>query len=306
LTTRTTSRRTLRRSLAAAALAPLLLSGVAACGDDSGSDGSSASDSGSGSDSSGDGGAAAGSLVLADLDEGDEVSPDEFVSTVADGLESSTTAHMTMTMEMGGQTVTESQGDVDYTTDPPSMTMTMGGGVTGEMEMVMVDGVVYMKSDMLTSGKYWKIDPSDPDGAFGQMGFDKLLDQSDPAAALESMKDGISTVTFEGTEDVDGRELDHYAMTVDPSAMLDELGTDVPSEAAKGMPDAITYDLWLDDEDRFAQMQMDTEIMSQDMTMEMTVDDWGKDVSIEAPPAGEVTDMPDMDELMGQMGGGGA
>ncbi|MDF1605486.1 LppX_LprAFG lipoprotein [Nocardioides sp. YIM 152315] len=287
---------TARRTLAAAAIAPLLLTGFAACGDDG-------DDSGSGADS---GGSAAGSLILADLSEGEEVAPDEFVDTVAAGLEESTTAHMEMTMSMGEQFSAESEGDLDYTSDPPSMQMSMDIPGVGDMEMVMVDGVIYMKSAAMSGDKYWKIDLSDPDSPLGKMGFDKLLEQSDPVGALESMKDGIDTVTFEGSEDVDGRELDHYELTIDMQSAMDTLGGDLPSEATKAMPESVTYDLWLDDEDRFAQMQMETPVMDQTMDMEMSLDDWGQDVSVEAPPADEITDMPDLGQMMGGTSSGSA
>ena len=37
--------------------------------------------------------------------------------------------------------------------------------------------------------------------------------------------------------------------------------------------------------------------------MELNVFDWGKDVDIEAPPAGQVTDMPDLGSMMQGMTG---
>ena len=46
--------------------------------------------------------------------------------------------------------------------------------------------------------------------------------------------------------------------------------------------------------------------MEMEMSMEMSLDDWGKDVTIEAPPADEVTDMPDMGGLMSPSAGVGA
>lgn len=286
---------TARRTLAAAALTPLLLTGFAACGDDS-SDSSSGADAGS---------TAAGSTVLAGLKQGEEVSPDEFVDTVSDGLEESTTAHLEMTMSMGDEVATTAEGDLDYTTDPPSLAMSMDVPQAGDMEMVLVDNVMYLKADAMSGDKFWKLDLSDPDSPLGHMGFDKMLEQTDPIGALESMRSGIDTVTFEGTEDVDGRELDHYELTVDMESALKSYGGELPSSATQALPDSVTYDLWLDDQDRFAQMRMETPIMKRTVTMEMTLDDWGQDVSIEAPPADEVTDMPDLGGMMGDGASGG-
>ena len=273
-----------RRSLAAAALAPLLLTGVAACGGDSDDSGSTAKDP-------------AAAAVLADLDEGDEVDPDEFVDTVADGIKESTTAHLDLEVTVGKQLSTDATGTVDYTTTPPSMQMTTKIPGAGETDMVFVDGIFYMQVGAMSGGKYWKLDPSEKGGMLSGLGLDKMLDQSDPLAALKSMKSGITEVTFDGNEDVDGRDLDHYELTIDMQSVLKSYGADLPSAAAEAVPETVTYDLWLDDQDRFAQMTMDYPIMDQQMSMEMSLDDWGKAAEIKAPPADEVTEMPDLGSL---------
>lgn len=275
-----------RRTLAAGAIAPLLAAGLVACG--SGGDGSdtTAHDP------------AIGAALLTGLKTGDDVDPGDFIDTVTDGIEQSTTAHLTMNMSMGAAYAMKADGDVDYTTKPPSMQMSMTIPGAGDSDVVMVDGVMYMKMGDLTGGKYWKLDPSDPDSPLGSMGLDKMLQQSDPASALQAMKSGIKSVTYQGDEDVDGRHLDHYVMTVDIGSIMDSLGADLPSGASGAMPDKVTYDIWLDDENRFAQMQMDLPVMDQTMSMKMTAEDWGTDVSIEAPSSGDVTDMPDFGSMM--------
>jgi LppX_LprAFG lipoprotein len=266
-----------RRSLAAAAIAPLLLTGVVACGDDAGDPDSAA---------------------LASLEQGDQVDPDEFIDAVADGIEASTTAHLEMKLSLGDQLTTSASGDVDYTTDPPASALSMEVPGAGEMELVFVDDVLYLQVGAVSGGKYWKVDLSDPDGVFGRMGLDKMLDQSDPLGALESMKGAIDEVTLAGTEEVGGRDLDHYELTIDPQAVLHSYGTDLPDAAAEAMPDSMTYDIWLDDQDRLAQMELDFPVMGQQVSMEMTVDDWGQDVSIEAPPADQVAEMPDLGSIL--------
>jgi hypothetical protein len=138
-----------RRSLATAALAPLLLTGVVACGDETGDPGDS------------------GSAVLASLQQGDQVDPDEFVDAVADGIKASTTAHLEMTMSLGDQATLSGSGDVDYTSEPPATAMTMEVPMAGEVEMVFVDDVFYLQMGQLSDGKYWKVDPSDPDSVLG-------------------------------------------------------------------------------------------------------------------------------------------
>lgn len=280
---------TARRTLAAAAVTPLLLTGFAACGDSSDSD-SKASDT-------------TQVAAFGGLEEGDEVDPSEFVDTVADGVEDSTTAHVTMKFGMGAAATTEGEGDIDYTTTPPSVSMTMTVPGAGETKTILVDGLVYVQVGELSDGKYWKIDPSDPDGMMSGLGMDKLADQSDPVGTLKSMESGIDTVTYEGDEDVDGRDLAHYEVTVDMSSVLGSMGSELPAAASKDIPESVTYDFWLDDENRFAQMKMDYPVMGQQVSVEMTASDWGTEVDIEAPPADEVTDMPSMEDMMGDLGG---
>jgi len=274
---------TVRRTLAATAIAPLLATGLVACGDDDSGD-TTASDSTS------------QVALSSDLSEGDEVDPADFVKTVSDGLEASTTAHLSMDVSAGTSGRLTAEGDVDYTSTPPSMAMTMSlPAGAGDMDIRMVDGLMYMSMGQLTQGKFWKIDPSDPHGALASMGMDKMMDQMDPAKALESMKDGISKVTYVGDED----GLHHYALTIDMRKMMDSMGSKLPQAALSQLPDTVTYDLWLDEQNRFTKMSLDDLPMGgASGSMEMTVSDWGKDVDIEAPPANQVTEMPDLGSMM--------
>ena len=272
-----------RRTLAAAALAPLLTAGLVACGSDDGS-ASKADDTSSVAPAS------------SELEPGDEVDPDEFVKTVTDGLEASTTAHLTLTVSAGSTGTMKAEGDVDYTSSPPSMamTMTLPSAAGGDMDVRMVDGLMYMSLGQMTQGKFWKIDPSDPNGPMGALGMDKLMDQMDPAKALQAMGDGISEVEYAGDED----DLHHYTLTVDMKKMLSSMGSGLPQQAQGQLPDSVTYDLWLDDEKRFSKMEMDDlPTGAETGSMEMTVSDWGKDVDIEAPPSSQVTEMPDFGSM---------
>ena len=276
------ARRTLRRSLAAAALAPLLVAGLAACGDDD--SGSEAKDP------------AAAAAVLTGLQKGDEVDPGDFVDTVSDGVKASTTAHMTMTTKLGSLGEMSGEGDLDYTADPPELAMTMDLPMAGgtKTEMRYVDGIFYMSMGDLSGGKFWKLDPSDSDGPLGDMG--SMLDQVDPMGTLEKLEPAIDTVTYAGDDDVDGQSLDHYELTIDPADLAKSM--DLPDAAKSQLPGKITYDIWLDDEHRLSKMHMDLPVAGTDSSIDVTASDWGKDVTIEAPPADEVTEMPDLGSMM--------
>jgi hypothetical protein len=272
------ARRAVRRSLATIAVSALALTGFAACGDE---EPEKADDV----------------VALSGLEKGDTVEPAEFVQTIQDGVEASSTAEITMEMDLGAAAKASGEGVVDYTSETPELLMDMSidaDAQSVDYEMRMVDGVLYLNMGELTDDKFWKVDPSDPDGPLAGMGLDKMLEQSDPIGSVARMEPAIKTVTYVGEEDVDGRELDHYELTIDLSKAVDLMGADLPQQVQGQMPEAISYDAWLDDENRFAQLEMEYEVMGQPLAMTMTADDWGTEADIEAPPADEVADMPSL------------
>lgn len=296
-----------RRLLAAVAVAPLLTTALVACGGDGDDE---AKDPAASTSASADAGAASGDDAADtdadaadpdDLEDGQEVPAKEFVALMQEGLEESTTANVRTETNFGGTAFT-GEGVIDYTQDPPAISMEQQMGPAGRTTIVSVDGITYINLGQLSQDKFWKVDPSDPNSPFAELGLGEALQQNDPLASLQAMVDGIDKVTYVGEEDVDGRDLDHFEMTVDLQAALKTLGSDIPKSATKDMPEALTYSLWLDDEHRFARMLMDMPIMGQSSKTEMVIDDWGTDVTIEAPPADQVTEMPDPSQMMGQMG----
>ena len=286
---RQTTRHLAVRRVAAATVSVLALGGLTACGDDS-ADGDAATESTSQVAGESDG-----------LEEGEEVDPAEFVQTVEDGLDASTTAHVSMTMSLGSSGEMTAEGDLDYTTTPPDVAMTMSSPVGGsDLDIRMVDGVMYLSMGQLTRGKFIELDPSDPKGPLADMGMGGMLDQLDPGKALANLEGGISKVVFVGEED----GLDHYELTVDMQKLLDEMGNDLPPAAESQLPESVSYDLWLDDEGRFTKLSMDELPMGGPSgSMEMNVSGWGEDVDIEAPADSEITEMPELGSMMQGMNG---
>ena len=282
-------RTSLRRSAASAAAVALLTALTACSGDDGGEaadDPTTASsqespdepdataeatesgiEGGSGDDASG---------------EGEEISTDEFLDTFRAGVENSTTAHMTMTTGVSGMNV-EAEGDVDYQTDPPSMAMTMViPSMGGEMDIRLVDGIFYMNMGQTSQNKFIKMDPDDPNSPMGDIG--QLTDTMDPVRSFEQFAAGLEKVVYVGEEDLDGDTVDHYVLTLDTTKIeaMQDAGT-------AGLPRELDYDLWLDEEDRMRQVVIDMGTTGQ---VEINVDAWGEDVSIEAPAANEIMEMP--------------
>jgi len=255
-----------RRALAAAVL-PLALTSLSACGSD---DGAKAEDTASTAKPS-------GSSAPADTPEaGSTVAPADFADTYRSAFDNTTTAHMTMKLDMMGQQIT-GDGDIDYSQDSPAVAMTMDGAAFGgeSLEARLVDNVMYVKMGSMTQGKFVKMDLDSPDNPLGS-----LADSMDPSRAMDALESALTKVIYVGS-DSDG---DHYKATVDTAAMMKAMGQGVPATAQ--MPKSMSYDAWFDSEGRFSRMVMD---MGPTGTTEMKLSDFGADVTIEAPPADQVT-----------------
>lgn len=256
-----------------AALVPLALSSLAACGGDDTKESSSPTSSTSSSPADGGQGPSAGEAMA----------PADFVALFEDGFKDLSTAHQTMTFDSGAAATMKGSGDVDYSQSPPAMSFTLTGGLFGSdgMEMRMLDGIMYVQIPGMSAGKFVKFDLSDPSSPLGSLGA-----QLDPREMFKSFRDGIDSVTFVGEEDVDGESLSRYSVVVDSAALLESLGQKPPGGAPA---DKVKYEIWLDGDHRLRKMTADMGSLG---TMELTVSDFGKDVSIEAPSPDQVTEMP--------------
>ena len=276
-------RTSLRRSLATAAAVTLLTS-LAAC---SGDDGGEASDEPTTSESSDEPEATPEETETEEpaddeAADGEEISADEFLDTFRDGVENSTTGHMTMTTGFTGMSI-DAEGDVDYRTDPPAMSVSMTiPSMGGAMDMRFVDGIFYMNMGQASQNKFIKLDPADPNSTLGDIG--ELTESMDPVRSFEQFAAGLEKVVYVGEEEVDGETTDHYVLTLDTTKIesLKEAG-------AAGIPRELDYDIWLDDENRMRQVLIDMGTSGQ---IDMSVEDWGQDVEIEAPAANEIVEMP--------------
>lgn len=273
----------LRRTLAAAALAPLLITGVAACND-------SGSDASSGSGHTASDTASSAQPAAGDVQPGDKVKPADFTDRLADGFDNLTTAHLTMKAGLGGTGTMTGDGDVDYTGDQPAVAMKLSAPMLGgEVETRLVDGAMYLNMGDLSHGKFWKVDLQGGNSPFGALG-----KQLDPKSSLDNLGKGLESVTYVG----DDGGLAHYRAKVDPQAILDGLGG-APQAGAANLPKTIDYDMWLDDQNRMTKLVTD---MGNLGSVEMSMSDFGTDVSIEAPPASDVAPMPDLSGLGGATG----
>lgn len=276
-----------RRSLAVLFLLPL---GLTACG--SSTNGTAATPSNSSSPASSN--AAARTVYQLCTAPGD-LDKEAYFQATEDGRPTEKTAHIEGTMDMqapapGSATATPAgaviQGDIDGTdTANPKFRMTLDLGGTS-MEMLMVDKAAYLKLAQLTGGKYAKVTAAE---LAAQGGFD-LSTMTDPAAQAAKGKDAITRITCVGQEDLNGTTTAHLRVTMDVKKAAGAVkpsgaATAIPSES---MPSTIDSDMWVDQSGRL--MKMASGIGKGTMTM--TYSKWGEPVTITAPPAAEVTQMP--------------
>jgi hypothetical protein len=278
----------LARRLGTAALVLTLGTGLAACSG-SGSSDSSSSATDEGTDQSTDAGTeestdagseepAAASLA--------ELSVDDFYPSVMDALREAETFTFTSTSGAAGQSQ-EMTGQARFGDDGIEMKASSSGAQA--MDLILLDKVMYMKSAELgTGGKWLKIDLSDPDSLFGMIG--KATDPEVMFKAMESPK----KLELLGTEEVDGTETNHYRITMDPTQYLKAM--EFPAAMADMMPQELVTEMWVDADNlprKFSQtidLPATGGAAGTTSTTEGTYSDFGTDVEIEAPPAGEVTE----------------
>ena len=219
----------------------------------------------------------------------EELSADEFYPAVMAALQEAESMGFSITSS-GGDAATEMSGVMEYDDDGISMEASSTGAQA--MEMVMLDKVLYISGGglPLPDGKKWfKVDMTDPDSLFGQLG--KSTDPNLMFKAMETPKE------FEllGTEEVDGVETNHYNVVMDTSSYAEAL--DLPAEVAKFLPKEIGIEMWVDADNQPRKFHQELEVPSMSgggeptlSTTEGTYYDFGTEVDLEAPPAAEVAD----------------
>ncbi len=274
---------TLRKAVLAAVV-PLALGSLAACGN-GGGDSMTAADPQASSPSSGGGSSSQAPAENGGTQASTPVDLDAFVAKLKHAAKSITTARFTLKMDLGGQSV-DAKGAVDMTGDKPAMQISMDlTGMGTPTDMRIVDGVLYIQDPTSGSGKYLKLDLSDPNGPMAGMG-DALTNYS-PQSMIDSITaEAFKKVTDLGSETVGGQKLEHYRVVLDTSAATKMLKS-LPSTAA--MPKTVTYDMWLDSQSRMARFTM---LMKNVTRVSATYSDYGADVHIAAPAPSQVTEVP--------------
>jgi hypothetical protein len=196
-------------------------------------------------------------------------------------------ARMEMEMDVAGQTVTMSgvvRGAEELTESAMQMEMEVpGAGQAGSIEMILLDGTLYMNMGSLTQGKYVTLDLDDPSA---EQFFGGLQSQVNLAETTRMLEDSITSFEEAGSETVDGVETTKYVVTVDTEKFFDQQGGLGELPPSVDVPDSLTYTYWVDDEDLPVRVTTDMGGLG---AMDMSFSDWGEPVEIEAPPAGQIS-----------------
>ena len=260
------------------------------------------------------------SVLVSCAERGTPVSPRDAVLDAMTAVYEAGSYHQELRMSMSaeGQSFSiTADADVDNATRQAAMTMDLGL-MGGEMEMIMDDGVIYMRSPAFEGAPtpWVSLDPSKMDPAaaaqFGGFG----AGTTDPSA-YAGLFAGVFDVKASGEADIDGIATTRYTGTIDLQKVLesfaDVVGEDADAKTteqvvaaveqfeALGIDGTIPFQIWIDDEGlpRRQRITMDLGDLvpgTGDAQMEMTVDysAFGEPVDVELPKASEVTDVTRM------------
>lgn len=228
-----------------------------------------------------------------------ELTSKNFSKRMNDAQQKAGSAHMSMKVSAQGMDI-PMEADVLISDDPKDvkmrMTMSMDAlgeqaaqaGVSGDIEMIMIDGEAYMKMGEMTQGKFAKIPASQLDG----MGMDQVTSQTNPTGQWDAYSDSLKDFKQEKGEKIDGVDTTKYTLSLDPKKLMEQSGQDgVPDEAADALGDSMDVEMWVGGDDLPRRMKMD---MGQAGTTTVDMSKWGEDIKVDKPADDQITDMPGM------------
>lgn len=210
-------------------------------------------------------------------------------------------AHMVFRAEAAGMSIA-GEGDVKLGTEP-AMQMAVNLGSEGSLEMRLVDEVIYVKLPQgLEPGKPWlRIDANGNDPISQSLGaaLEQMKQSGDPSQLLTQLKDS-GEITAQKQEELNGKQTTHYSVTVDVAKAAATTGAqqELVEEARKAGVEKLPIEVWVDQEQLPVRFTMEVPVKDpssqQSSTVKVNVDytDWGKPVTVAAPPAAEVAEIP--------------
>ncbi|MGW2911036.1 hypothetical protein ACWC9X_11345 [Streptomyces asoensis] len=192
-------------------------------------------------------------------------------------------------------------------TEPPAMSLkstVLGGPDRGTGEYRLVGGVLYVGSDEAgEGGKHWVrfgAPGSSPKGLKVDTGTaaDRVRANPSHESGFLGAADDLKQA---GTETVDGVRTTHYTGTATLDAIrtsYEDEGTAVRQRTEKSLAqyeklgvDELTMDLWTDAGDRTRQLRTRGTGRHGELDLTITFLDFGKPVTVQAPPASDTLDL---------------
>ncbi len=197
--------------------------------------------------------------------------PEEFTAKLEAAIETDSTVRIDVTMTAGGQETATATGVQDLANDALDMQVDMNGQ---ELGYRLVDGRYYLAQPP----KWVPVTEESTNPLIEQ-----ALDQVQPLSMrkqLDAFIAGVEDAGDKGTEEIDGVETRHYTAAIDTATAREHLGTKQDPNA----PETLTYDIWLDEDDRIRKMVLTQE----GSRATLTAKDWGEPVDITAPKDSEL------------------
>ena len=211
--------------------------------------------------------------------------------------------HVTIAMDAAGQSF-NGKGDMKFGADP-LLEMAVSAPGVGEITMRLVGDAFYLKLPTeLQPGKPWlKIDTAGTDPVSKALGASlrQIKTNGDPSQTLKQMA-GAGEIISTVHEQRNGVPTTHYTITIDVKKLVakqqDPALKDALEKATETGTTSFPLEVWLNGENLPVRLTMDQPIknpVDQKVgRLKMTVDysDWGKPVSVTAPPADQVGEFP--------------
>lgn len=269
------------RGIATLSIASVAVLGLTACSSSDAPKSSSAVDAGSEDSPSSDPSESTEPTEDSNDSSGD-LTADNFSSRL--NAASQEAGSLTMIMETGtGAEAATITTDMVMTDDSQNMSMTISSAGGENIELRVVDKIVYM-TGLSDDGKFTRIDPSDPSDPNASI-TEGLLESMDPNSTVSNLDGAITSLKKVGSPvDIDGVKAQQYEVVIDTSklsgAATEDFGVD-PST----LPDEFTYQYWVDEDDLMRKMVFE----SDGVEATSTFTNWGEDLNIAAPSADQIT-----------------
>jgi len=210
------------------------------------------------------------------------------------GSASVTSAHLTMSGTVAGQSYLSVQGD-ETLSDGRLTALRLNERVAGvDLTMVIVDEALYVKLPVKArrSGKPWvKATAESTDPALRQLAFSvSALRQSASMSQYASLTESASLFRTVAVERVNGVAVTHYSLMVDIAKARGAAISETMRKSLKTMGiSKIPVDIWVDAQGRTVRMAERLRVKGETVSIDVTLTRINRPVTIKAPAASQVS-----------------